>query len=223
MSFGRCFPLASALLVAFAWAGCEPQDIYLFETVSRSGAAGMAGGGAQGVGPEAGQPDAPEPRSPPACESPECESCAADAMRCRAEGGSFFCHPRSGECALACNPQADASEPVCLSGQVCHPDYGVCVECIDRGECAAGILRECDTRSGACVECVEAADCAVPGQSCDPISFTCVSCVMDVDCAGSEDRFCLPSEGRCVECRTSADCTLEPDRRICSSEFECED
>lgn len=217
---------ALGVLLGVASAGCDPQEIYLFERrelavdAGRGNGGGAGGGGGGGAGAPS-EPEPPEPRTPPACDSPECEECQASATRCPA-ASNLFCHPRSGECALGCDPAAAEQGTVCPLNQVCHPVDGLCVDCVTSASCTAPGLGVCDTAPGRCVECLGEEGCGLL-DVCDDETRQCVECVELDDCTANDDaRFCF--ESRCVECRTDADCALaEPDRPICSDEFECED
>lgn len=205
------------LLWAASGAGCQPQEIYLFD--ERPGPSLVDAG--RGNGGSAGASEPAPPRTPPACESAACEACRVNATPCPAES-NLFCHPISGECALGCDPEAPDQGAACPLDQVCHPVAGLCVECVTSASCTAP-LGACDTERNRCVECTAAGDtCPAARSVCDTEAQRCVECVTVANCTADDDaRFCF--ESRCVECRTNADCTLEPDRPICSDEFECED
>lgn len=234
---------ALALLVAVQGVGCEPQEILLFEPVSPpgvdSGVSGISGAGGSAEGPE----PAAAP-SQPACESEACEECLSRATPCRADA-NLFCHPRTGECALGCDPEAQEEARVCPSNQVCHPVDGLCVGCVTSLDCGStpGLVA-CDEQRGSCVECTASSECPLSRPVCDtqaqrcfeclpdegcgdpevchPTRLQCVECVTVADCTDSDDRFC--EDSRCVECRTDADCAAaEPDKPFCSPELECED
>jgi hypothetical protein len=210
------------LLGVLAGVACEPQEIYLFERGNLSVDAGRGNAG-PGNGGSAGAPSEPEPpeaRTAPPCESAECEACQADVTRCPRQS-NLFCHPRTGECALGCDPEAANQGTLCPSNQVCHPVDGVCVDCVSSVSCTMAGLGACDTERGTCVECTGPASCPAARPVCDTDAQRCVECLTLADCNDDDARFCFQS--RCVECRTRADCTIEPDRPICSDEFECED
>ena len=224
------------LFGAIAWVACQPQEIYLFEDVAVD-----AGRGSAGSAGAPSQPEAPAPRTPPACESAACQECQ-DSATCAA-ASNLFCHPRTGQCALGCDPEAADQGVVCPLNQVCHPIDRLCVDCATSADCTTAGLRACDVERGRCVECTATADCTGPRSVCDTdaqrcveclgeegcglldvcndATQQCVECVSPADCTADDDaRFCF--QARCVECRIDADCT-EPDRPICSDEFECED
>jgi Cys-rich repeat protein len=191
-------------------------------------------------------PPAPTAPEQPACRSLECSSCAAEPSACIVAGTPWLCHPWTGSCSLPCAPESASSQ--CPREQRCHPDYGLCVECVGVADCA-GATPACDPQRNVCVECTGDANCSAPtpacdtsaqrcvpctrrehcaaGQVCDPAQHTCVQCVSSADCAnlgGDNDRnVCDPANHVCVECLTNADCK-EPDKPFCkASELECDD
>jgi hypothetical protein len=223
---------------------CEPQAVHLFSATRPI--------------PDAGSPprdsDAtPAPPPPPAfeqpeCRSAECRSCAAAPAACVVAGAQWLCHPWTGECALPCDPASTIA--VCPREQRCHPDYGLCVDCVSNSDCS-GATGACDTERNACVECTSDASCSAPtpacdtsaqrcvvctaerhcaaAQVCDRESQSCVQCVVNADCAGQivgDDQrlVCNPDTHVCVECLSNADCTSDPDKPFCKlSELECDD
>jgi hypothetical protein len=133
----------------------------------------------------------------PDCRSDACNACVAGAM-CAGSSLVSWCHPASGTCAQACDPAATAAQVgSCPAPQRCSPELGLCVACVTNDDCG-GASPVCD-------------------------EDRCVQCVIDADCSGREDdRLCMGDERRCVECRDNSDCT-DPQRPICSDEYECED
>jgi hypothetical protein len=230
-----------AVLCAVA-AGCEPQDIYLFDET------------AEGSEPDAGD-DEPEPEpepdaAPPAFEPPMCASNACDECverGCSVQSATLFCHPVTGICRLPCDPETPAGDRPCPGDQHCDTSIGLCVDCVGPDDCSGGSLQACDVERGVCVECVGPATCTAPGRGvCDPTTYQCVGCLDDPDCDG---QVCLRSEQRCVQCLDDGDCSgfeddnlcvpgayvcgecvdnaqcaaIDPTRGICSDEYECED
>lgn len=237
----------SAILFSIAVA-CEPQDIYLFDQDT----AGLTedAGSEQPEQPEPEQPELEPDAAPPARVQPRCdpdsEACEECVERdaCSSPGAVFFCHPVTGECELACDPETDAQVGTCLDDDRCEPSLGLCVECLGNDDCADGALRVCNTQRGECVECVGSLGCTSDRPVCVPDTSTCVECQFDVDCPGGsvcldqscvqcrdntdctsgDDNLCLPGQQICVECVTGADCVeVDPSRPFCSSEYECED
>jgi hypothetical protein len=229
--------------------GCEPQEIYLFDgppTLTGSGEEADAGPQDEPNEPrvDAGPADPPPP--PPDCETQACDECVVSGA-CQVGSTTLFCHPRSGECVLPCDPSAGVlAAGNCPMGQLCEPG-GFCVSCLSETDCGAP-EPACDLSGNVCVECVVGGStCPVARPVCDPaekrciecnvddecalglVCFEearrCVQCQTDLDCSGRDDDvFCLPGELRCVECVTDADCRVsEPDKPFCSSERECED
>ncbi len=227
------------------WIACAPQDIYLFDPV----AVAVADAGSPPptrplvpsvVGPAADASGPVQPR----CESSACETCVRGDL-CRAVTSGLLCHPRSGECGFWCDPIAElGADGACVGDQrcdaalgmcvdcltgahctselpACDEPNGVCVECVARDDCPAA-RPACDTATHRCVQCTASSDCAALGRVCQIESNACVVCLDDGDCAGGEDSRCLPGELRCVECLSATDC-LDPERPLCSAEFECED
>jgi hypothetical protein len=221
-------------------AGCEPQDIYLFDDPPAQNRADAGTGGSE-PGSEPEDTDDPEdtdesedadesedtegPESvQPDCRTAACDVCVEQGL-CELPGAVVWCHPESGFCLLACDPAALAGEVgSCPAPQRCDPELGLCVACVSNDDCGEP-FPVCDARIGDCVECSSTADCATRGGGvCAQPERRCVQCLSNVDCSGfEEDPVCLVAEQRCVECLVNSDCTREPDRPLCSSEFECED
>jgi Cys-rich repeat protein len=243
--------LATAALVlgTLQLCACEPQDIHLFGPVVAE--AGPPGN--QPVAPaDAAPPAAAEPEAQvlvqPACESAECERCVLDEV-CGSGALPLLCHPRTGECLLACDPDPDAGAPiVCPSTLRCEPRLALCVECVTALDCT-GALRSCDAERGECVGCVSddacspsAPACDIPNQRCVQCTddshcptgvcqtprFVCVECEIDYDCPAvggdDDDVRCHPELLICVECLSNADCQRsDPDKPFCKEERECDD
>jgi Cys-rich repeat protein len=184
----------------------------------------------------------------PACESAECERCVLDAS-CGSGALPLLCHPQTGECLLACDPEPRAEAPVvCPSTLRCEPRLGLCVECVTALDCG-GALRSCDSERGVCVGCMNddacspsAPACDIPNQRCVECTddshcptgvcqtsrFSCVECQNDDDCPAlggdDDDELCHPDLLTCVECLSNADCQRsDPDKPICKEELECDD
>jgi hypothetical protein len=223
-------------LVLGAAAACEPQKIELFEPVSAGDGArdAGAGGSTDGTG---GSMQTPPLALQPECETAACENCVEQGRCVQGQ----LCHAKSGRCLPACAPARTPSG--CSADQRCHPEYVVCVDCVDATSCS-GSTPECDPDEGRCVACVVDEHCDSPTAACDPQSHTCVTCTNDTHCApgvcdearhlcldcesdeqcGGETRRCERTAGRCVECLSNADCTLDPDKPICKlDELECDD
>jgi hypothetical protein len=201
----------SFALVVLA-AGCEPQDIYMFDPppVLARADAGASEPEPEGSDDDSGPDDSSDPEDladredagglaseQPDCRSQACNTCVEDAA-CAGDGAVSWCHPTSGTCAQACDPAAAISQVgSCPAPQRCDPELGLCVACITNDDCG-GLSSVCD-------------------------EGRCVQCLTDADCSGREDeRRCLGEQRLCVECRDSSDCT-DPQRGICSGEYECED
>lgn len=238
--------LPGAVLCAGA-AGCEPQDIYLFDEAEGRPPAAV---------PDAGR-DQPEPLPPsdedsddepvgmqPACVTPACRQCVANAD-CRLESTTLYCHPLTAECKVPCEPDAVGDERACPKGEHCDAS-GLCVDCVLNEHCGAGPTPVCDGLQGVCVQCVGAADCpgerpicddarcvecvddgdcAATGEVCLPGAQRCVQCRNDADCSGGDDEVrCLPEQLLCVECLDDGDCAGDPEKPFCKlSEHECDD
>jgi hypothetical protein len=251
--------IARALARALGWsalaagvvAGCQPQDIYLFDPTPPVAARVDAGSMTPPAPLEpADEPDAaPSPPEQPPCASQACTDCVAQQL-CAGSSRFSVCHPRTGRCALACEPGAGDAALQCPLGERCDPALELCVACLGDTDCS-GSLAICDTRlnrcvectsnencpairpvcdaSLSCVECVEDGDCAATGEVCLAELSRCVQCRDDADCRGrvggddDDAARCLPGELRCVECVDDGDCASDPEKPFCSSEFECED
>jgi hypothetical protein len=241
--------LPGAIVTASA-PGCEPQDIYLFDE-----AAEVAEPDAGRTEPEPRPPSNPEPDDTededagaplqPACVTPACESCVEGGL-CDVESTTFFCHPVTADCRLACDPEAPPGSRPCPADEHCDA-RGVCVACELDEDCSAGPLPVCDRVRNICVECTAPSDCVGEQTVCDLENSRCVGCVGDGDCAPAEvclpgeqrcvqcrddddcssfdeANLCLPGELRCVECVDDGDCASDPSRPFCKwSEHECDD
>lgn len=237
--------MRASLLLCSCWLlACQPQEVHLFSPVRAQPDSGTT----SGVEADASVTPPPAPAAPeqPACRSPECSSCAAEPSACLVSQAQWLCHPWTGSCALPCDPQSPSSQ--CPREQRCHPDYGLCVDCVGSAECliatpacdlqrnvcvectgdalCSGSTPACDTEAQRCVECTQREHCAA-GQVCDTTQHRCVQCVGDTDCpnpGGDEDRVvCDPTNHVCVECLSDDDCT-DPDKPFCkASELECEE
>ncbi len=67
-------------------------------------------------------------------------------------------------------------ECVVLSGDAhtCDPANGLCVDCIDDGQCKPSVPR-CDRTRGKCVQCTGSGDCPATAPLCDPVASACVT------------------------------------------------
>jgi hypothetical protein len=232
---------APGAIVCAVAAGCEPQDIYLFDEVEETPEPD-----AGDDGPEPGPDAAPPAFEPPMCDSEACDECVEDGCVV----SNFFCHPVTGVCRAPCEPPgAPGAEPACPGGQHCDTSIGLCVDCVGSDDCSDGPLLACDTERGVCVECVgpetctpdrgicdqtaqecvgcrvDESDCAA-GQVCLPDGQRCVQCLVDDDCSGLEDdNRCVPGEYVCGECLIDDDCVaIDPTRPFCrQADHECED
>jgi Cys-rich repeat protein len=234
-------------LLAAAWGllGCEPQEVHLF-TPARAN--NLDAGTPPRAEVDAGTP-APPPATgtpeQPACRSAACRSCVAQASACLVADTQWLCHPSTGKCSLPCDPTSPSSQ--CPPEQRCHPDDGLCVDCVGGADCS-GVTAACDTERNVCVECTSDATCSAPTPACDTdaqrcvpcidnrhcatgqvcnAAHTCVQCVVNDDCLalpGDDDRrICDTANQICVECLSSEDCN-EPDKPFCKqSEHECDD
>ena len=117
-------------------------------------------------------------------------------------------------------------------GQVCAPEWMVCVECNEDKNCTVSGKPRCWVEDHRCVECATDTDCGT-GQHCvsqtgecrpacnftstDDIcssdgdkcgdSNVCISCNQDQECTTTNrGKRCLPGCGYCVACLTDADC-----------------
>jgi Cys-rich repeat protein len=228
---------------------CEPQDIHLFDRVAPDAGSPV---NRPLPPPDAAVDPSPDPAPParaqPACESAECERCVLDAL-CGSGALPLLCHPQTGDCLLACDPEPGAEAPlVCPSTLSCEPRLGLCVECVTALDCG-GALRSCDSERGVCVGCMDDAACSPSAPACDipnqrcvectedshcptgvcQISrFSCVECLSNADCPAlggdDDDELCHPELLTCVECLSNADCQRsDPDKPICKEELECDD
>ncbi len=129
----------------------------------------------------------------------------------------------------ACNAEGSWEAAACMAPQDVCTGAGVCVECVDDGDCE-GTTPAC--RSGVCVQCNpvdtpyrceagerqacnaegswEAAACTAPQDLCTGAG-QCVECLGPTDCA---DPIPICDEGVCVECVEDGDCD---DGETCSA------
>ena len=206
MSSGLARSLLLGALGALGTNACEPQELRLFSGVARDAgvrvvdvapAAQVPGASAPDASPAPARSDSP---SQPECLSSACSNCVAQASSCVFGATRWLCHPQTGECRAPCDPRGPA--PQCPPGEQCHPQYGLCVECVNSADCSAP-TPACDLHSNSCVGCTNAMDCAsLPeASSCEPLSQRCVQCISDADCL-----------------------RIRPDKPFCrSTEFECDD
>jgi hypothetical protein len=242
---------ASLLVGALAAvsASCAPQDIYLFDTPDESTPPVRE---ADAGPPPSDDPGPVAPPEQPAFEQPQCETDACRdcvALDACAASSLLFCHPRSGACAVPCDPNALNAAGNCPMDRRCEPELGVCVECVTSADCS-GERPACDPVSGRCVECVDSTTCAGATPVCDTAARRCVGCLGDAECAAAgqvclteeqrcvqcrsdaecpapgvddDDALCHPVERRCVECLDDRDCRFDPEKPFCSAELECDD
>jgi hypothetical protein len=117
-------------------------------------------------------------------------------------------------------------------GQVCAPEWLVCVECNADSDCSGAGRRRCWVEDHRCVACATDTDCAAGqhcvsqtgecrtactyasaddactglGEQCGD-SNVCLSCDDDQECTSTNrGRHCLPGCGYCVVCLTNSDC-----------------
>lgn len=98
---------------------------------------------------------------------------------------------------------ADCTELGCEGLLVCEVESGTCVECLEDGDCAAGLL----CKESQCEGCSSHADCVTPEASrCDAEAERCAACLTDDDCADVVDSagialaVCDPELSACVQC-----------------------
>lgn len=209
-SFGA-LAAPGALVCAIA-AGCEPQDIYLFDEVE----APEPDAGDDEPEPEPGPETEPDAEAPsfeqPPCETAECEECLE--VGCGVQSASLFCHPVTGLCKVQCDPVTPAGDRPCPGTQRCDTEIGLCVDCVGSDDCSGGPLQACDVERGVCVECVGPDTCTTPGQLyCDVTAQECVECLDDPQCGAGQ--VCLPGDQRCVQCVDNDDCIGFEDDNLC--------
>lgn len=229
--------------------GCEPRDIYLFDEAAEVDAPDAGSDEPEPTPPSSPEPDDSDEEdaaapTPPECVTPACESCV-DEGRCDVESTTYFCHPVTASCRLACDPQAAVNSRPCPGDERCDA-RGLCVDCVTDADCGPG-LPVCDRTRNVCVECTADSNCSGGRPVCDLGASLCVACVDDGDCGGAavclpgeqrcvqcrddadcrsfdETNRCMPDELRCVECVDDGDCTSDPSRPFCKlSEHECDD
>ena len=186
---------ASLSLCACWLIACEPQQVHLSTTLR----APLDSGAPSNLEPTPDTGVAPPTAGQPECRSPDCVSCAAEPSACLVSEAQWLCHPWTGICALPCAPESSSSE--CPREQRCHPDYGLCVDCVADDECS-GATPACDPQRNVCVQCVVTTDCAnLSGDDdpsvCDPINHVCVECLSNDDCNEPDKPFCKLSELEC--------------------------
>jgi hypothetical protein len=219
--------LPGSILCAIG-AGCEPQDIYLFdEAYDADDGAEVAERDAGGEQSEAALPDDSadsDDAGGPAVIQPECltEACwqCVEARTCRLELTTFVCHPVTADCKAPCDPEAAAEQPQCPPGEVCD-DRGLCVGCRSDADCGPGPTPVCAAARGVCVQCIESSDCSSELPICDVEASLCVECRDDGDCEAAGE-VCLAGPQRCVQCRDDDDCgSFDDDNRCLPDEQRC--
>src|ERR1041384_5713435 len=113
--------------------------------------------------------------------------------------------PSATNCTDNAGCASNSSAPYCLPGQNGKP--GVCVECLEDGNCQAG--EKCDTNSHTCgvVTCTGPGDCQAPTPFCDLADSpnVCVACLQGPDCPSgvcNPDHTCAAQGG----CTSDKDC-----------------
>lgn len=144
-------------------------------------------------------------------------SCLTDAD-CDKE---FICDAEEGKCKESGTQPGEkcTSEAECSSGH-CLVEKQKCVECLNGDHCANVAGRPiCRTKDNVCVQCIEKEDCA-GGFLCVPQSGACVvGCDADADCEQSGKSKCRPTDKICVECFSKDDCGTG---KLCSEAGTCE-
>jgi hypothetical protein len=206
---GRAAPhaLLAGLLVQGV-VGCQVQELRLFEPPSDPvvivpvDIPAVSPAPLPPAAPDAG---APLPVAPPNLQ-PDCEPGSAACRNCiaaRSCAAPSVCHPVSGACATPC-PDETSQCPAPAS--LCHPDYRVCVWCLEDSNCG-GRTPACNAAAGVCVECLADPHCALLGdaqrQRCNVSAQSCRQCIGSGDCLLGE-RCELP-EGHCEDSEANDD------------------
>lgn len=110
----------------------------------------------------------------------------------------------------------------CPNGGVCHPDLGVCVECLTNAQCESPeplCATRNDPRNNACVGCDNHVDCR--GGAC--VDKSCVACELgtNIGCDDSTPLCVAGTDGvpGCVECDADSDCS-DPVRPVCDRQVQ---
>ncbi len=124
--------------------------------------------------------------------------------------GGLRCHVASGVC-VACLQNGDCTG---TNLKRCEPTMHVCVACLNGPDC--GARQNCDTVTNRCLDvCFDADDpCPTAGFVCDHNRALCIECTTSANCAGSaKGPLCDVPIGRCVECTGNAQCP--PTKPVC--------
>ena len=190
------FVFASSILIAAAALGAcsnaadDCQNTGTCDPVGGSSAAGTAtgakGGSQVGGNSSTGGSTAGDSGS------------AAGGSSAAGKGGSMAAAGEAGAGGvggkLPCDGACAAPKPVC------DEPADTCVECLEEGDCAAGVKKKCDTTAKACVECLAATDCSdAKLAKCD--AGACAKCTSNDDCAHVAGKtVCDTAAGECVQC-----------------------
>jgi len=111
-------------------------------------------------------------------------------------------------------PRVPCVSDATCGGMRCDKTDGVCVACLEDGDCASPLAR-CDRTLHVCVACKEREDCAKT-ERCDVTTHRCLdACDDDDDLCPQPGFVCDKSLALCVECRSSANCAGSPNGTVC--------
>jgi hypothetical protein len=150
----------------------------------------------------------------------QCVECLNNAQCSNPDAARCVVAPELGETLFTCagcktNPECSGKS----DGGLCRAADGLCVDCLEPGDCSGNAaLSKCGV-SGTCSICTVDEDCgAVTGKGACKTDVGCVECVNDTQCDGNADGpHCkLTNNGAsqgtaavntCVQCTSNADCT----------------
>ncbi|MEZ4442585.1 MAG: hypothetical protein R3B72_26060 [Polyangiaceae bacterium] len=117
----------------------------------------------------------------PICVLGSCEECGKNADCPPME----LCNPATHQCQSPCNGNQGCNQG---PADICDPNTGLCVECLNDNQCGGDQLCSPD---GVCVDCLSNNDCGNNNPICDPTQGQCVECVFNGDCNGDP---CIDNE-----------------------------
>ncbi|MGO9832929.1 MAG: hypothetical protein ACLP1X_01805 [Polyangiaceae bacterium] len=209
-------PAALVPLVAFALGACGDEEWSFEVAADDAGDAGARSDALDGGGCTSDSDCKPSNLH---CDttSGQCVACVTDSQ-CTQPGlyrcASMLDPPRCVQCGVdadcgmgkACQPATHQCVAACTSDQMCpestsHCTHGLCVGCVDDGDCytgSGGPMESCDLTIGECVQYQCTSDLECPPMSvCDTNADRCVGCLTNVDCP--RNWVCNTNDHVCIE------------------------